>query len=157
MINYNIAISKEKSNMASFLDELLKKMKTAPHVGIPPVTNPKVPTKVEIDTSEYVARQKSMPNFKFGSGHPSPIYADPKFRRPELFIQNTVLTKEEREKFEDKYQSYANKLRAETEKKKKKKEAEQDVFESQYQAYAQKLRDENAQLNQGTTKTNDGK
>lgn len=93
MINYNIAISKEKSNMASFLDELLKKMKTAPHVGIPPVTNPKVPTKVERDTAEYAARQKEMPNFKFGTGtplerlksrmgstpHPTPTFADPAF------------------------------------------------------------------------------
>ena len=35
--------------MSTFLDELLMKMKTAPHVGIPPVTNPKVPTKVERD------------------------------------------------------------------------------------------------------------
>ena len=141
--------------MSAFLDDLLKKMKTAPHVGIPPVTNPKLPTKVEKDTAEYAARQKAMPNFKFGNGHPSPIYADPKFRRPELFIQNTVLTKEEREKFEDKYQAYAKKLRDEAAKKKK--EAEQDDFDAQYQAYAKKLREENAQLSQDTPKPNDGK
>ena len=80
--------------MASFLDELLKKMKTAPHVGIPPVTNPNVPTKVEKDSAEYAARQKEMPNFKFGTGtplerlqkqmaiaqHPTPTYADPSFK-----------------------------------------------------------------------------
>lgn len=79
--------------MASFLDELLKKMKSAPHVGIPPVTNPKVHTKVERDAAEYAARQKEMPNFKFGTGtplerlqkqmviaqHPTPTYADPAF------------------------------------------------------------------------------
>ena len=65
--------------MSTFLDDLLKKMKTAPHVGVPSVTNPKLPTKVERETAEYAARQKSMPNFKFGSGHPSPTYADPKF------------------------------------------------------------------------------
>ncbi|MBR6891961.1 MAG: hypothetical protein IKN15_01710 [Bacteroidaceae bacterium] len=140
--------------MSKFLDDLLKKMKTAPHVGVPQVTNPKLPTKVEKATAEYVARQKAMPNFKFGNGHPSPIYADPKFRRPELFIQNTVLTKEEREKFEDKYQAYAKKLKAETAKKKK--ESEQDVFESQYQAYAKKLREENAQLNQDTEASTNG-
>ena len=44
--------------MASFLDDLLKKMKTAPHVGIPPVTNPKVPTKVERDAAEYAEKKK---------------------------------------------------------------------------------------------------
>ena len=132
--------------MSTFLDDLLKKMKTAPHVGIPPVTNPKLPTKVEKATTEYAARQKSMPNFKFGSGHPSPIYADPKFRRPELFIQNTVLTKEEREKFEDKYQAYAKKLKAESAKKKK--ESEQDVFDSQYQAYVQQVKIDNAKMKQ---------
>ncbi len=54
--------------MASFLEELLNNMKTAPHVGIPPVTNPKVPTKVERDVAEFKVRQKAMPNFKFGTG-----------------------------------------------------------------------------------------
>lgn len=79
--------------MSTFLDDLLKKMKTAPHVGVPSVTNPKLPTKVERDTAEYAARQKEMPNFKFGTGtplerlksrmpstpHPTPTYADTKF------------------------------------------------------------------------------
>lgn len=79
--------------MSTFLDDLLKKMKTAPHVGIPPVTNPKLPTKVERDSAAYAARQKSMPTFVFGTGtplerlqkqmvisqHPTPTYADPKF------------------------------------------------------------------------------
>lgn len=79
--------------MSTFLDDLLKKMKTAPHVRIPPVTNQKVPTKVERDTEAYAARQKPMPNFVFGTGtplerlqkqmeiaqHPTPTYADPSF------------------------------------------------------------------------------
>ena len=79
--------------MSAFLDDLLKKMKTAPHVGIPPVTNPKLPSKVERDTAEYAARQKEMPNFHFGdvsslgglqnriknAPHPTPKYADQKF------------------------------------------------------------------------------
>ena len=79
--------------MSTFLEELLKKMKTAPHVGIPPVTTPKLPTKVEKDSAEYAARQKEMPNFKFGTGtpleqiqarmanapHPTPTKADPSF------------------------------------------------------------------------------
>lgn len=54
--------------MGTFLDNLLKKMKEAPHVGVPPVTNPKMPTKVERDTAEYEARQKEMPDFHFGTG-----------------------------------------------------------------------------------------
>ncbi len=48
--------------MASFLEDLLKKMNNAPHVGIPPVTNPKVPTKVERDAAEYAARKKNVPD-----------------------------------------------------------------------------------------------
>ena len=140
--------------MSAFLDDLLKKMKTAPHVGVPTVTNPKLPTKVERDTAEYVARQKAMPNFKFGSGHPTPIYADPKFRRPELFIQNTVLTKDEREKFEDKYQAYAKKLRAESAQKKK--ESEQEVFDSKFQAYVQKVKIDNAKMKQDSNQSING-
>ena len=54
--------------MASFLEDLLKKMKTAPHVGIPPVTNPKVPTKVELDAAEYAARELAKPKADYGSG-----------------------------------------------------------------------------------------
>ena len=34
----------------------------------PRVTNPKLPTKVERDTAAFAARQKPMPNFKFGTG-----------------------------------------------------------------------------------------
>lgn len=76
--------------MASFLDELLKKMKTAPHVGIPPVTNPKVPTKVERDAAEYAEKKKNMSGPKVINGtflselleqmknasHPAMTYAD---------------------------------------------------------------------------------
>ena len=79
--------------MSTFLDELLKKMKTAPHVGVPPVTNQKVPTKVEKDTATFASRQKDMPSFTFGTGtpleklksrmvstpHPTPTFADPSF------------------------------------------------------------------------------
>lgn len=54
--------------MASFLEDLLKQMKNAPHVGIPPVTNPKVPTKVERDAAEYAARERAKPKADYGSG-----------------------------------------------------------------------------------------
>ena len=79
--------------MASFLEDLLKKMKNAPHVGIPPVTNPKVPTKVERDAAEYAARERAKPKADYGSGssfdqlmqriassqHPAMRFGDPAF------------------------------------------------------------------------------
>jgi len=79
--------------MASFLEDLLKKMQTAPHVGIPPVTNPKVPTKVERDAAEFAARQQATPKQDYGSGssfdqlmksiansqHPTMRFGDPAF------------------------------------------------------------------------------
>jgi hypothetical protein len=83
--------------MASFLEDLLKKMKNAPHVGIPPVTNPKVPTKVERDAAEYAARERAKPKADYGSGssfdqlmrriassqHPTMTFGDPAFRPSE--------------------------------------------------------------------------
>lgn len=91
--------------MASFLEDLLKKMQNAPHVGIPPVTNPKVPTKVERDAAEYAARQKGMSNFQFGGGHPTPIYADPAFhKRQPREIDEAV--------FDAEFQAYLSALRA---------------------------------------------
>lgn len=79
--------------MASFLEDLLKKMQNAPHVGIPPVTNPKVPTKVERDAAEYAARERAKPKADYGSGssfdqlmqrianspHPEMRFGDPAF------------------------------------------------------------------------------
>lgn len=113
--------------MSTFLDDLLKKMKTAPHVGVPTVTNPKLPTKVERDTAEYAARQKAMPNFKFGTGtplerlqkqmviaqHPTPTYADPKFNVPEPFIDEAAF-----EEWDNNFQAFVEKRKAEKAKKK---------------------------------------
>lgn len=81
--------------MGTFLEDLVKKMKTAPHTGVQRVTNPKLPTKVERDTAAYAARQKDMPVFHFGTGtplerlkarmasspHPTPTYAAPGFKK----------------------------------------------------------------------------
>lgn len=100
--------------MGTFLDNLLKKMKEAPHVGVPPVTNPKMPTKVERDTEAYAVRQKEMPDFHFGTGtkleqlvehmknapHPTPTCADPAFNG-----EHTPLTPEV-ETWEAMYQSF---------------------------------------------------
>ncbi len=117
--------------MSTFLDELLKKMKTAPHVGIPPVTNPKVPTKVERDAAEYAARQKEMPNFKFGTGtpleklkermvnapHPTPTRPDPKFKTP-----GKKVTQAEMDEFDIQLDSFIEEMKAK--KAKRKQEAE---------------------------------
>ncbi len=84
--------------MASFLEDLLKKMQNAPHVGIPPVTNPKVPTKVERDAAEYAARERAKPKADYGSGssfdqlmqriansqHPEMRFGDPAFGQGDL-------------------------------------------------------------------------
>lgn len=113
--------------MASFLDDLLKKMKTAPHVGIPPVTNPKVPTKVERDAAEYAARQKAMPNFKFGTGtpleklkarmantpHPTPTRPDPKFKTP-----GKKVTKAEMDEFDIQLDAFIEEMKAKKAKRK---------------------------------------
>lgn len=108
--------------MSTFLDDLLKKMKTAPHVGVPSVTNPKLPTKVEKATAEYAARQKAMPKFVFGTGtplerlqkkmviahHPTPKFADP------AFTPNKSQADAHQEAFFDgEYQNWIAALRAE--------------------------------------------
>ena len=103
--------------MASFLEDLLKKMQNAPHVGIPPVTNPKVPTKVERDAAAYAARQKGMSNFQFGGGHPTPIYGDPKFKPP-----GKQVTKAEMDDFDIQLNSFIEEMKAK--KAKRKQEAE---------------------------------
>jgi len=83
--------------MANFLDELRNRMAASPHVGPTPVTNPKLPTKVERDVAEFKVRQKAMPKFNFGTGsvlqqikehtaknpHVGPTYADPAFNKGE--------------------------------------------------------------------------
>ena len=105
--------------MASFLDDLLKKMKTAPHVGIPPVTNPKVPTKVEKDSAEYAARELAKPKADYGSGssfdqlmqriansqHPEMRFGDPAFKQ---CIQLSAI---ELEFYEDVYQNFYAKMK----------------------------------------------
>lgn len=79
--------------MGTSFEEILKRMRNAPHAGVPRVTNPKLPTKVERDAETAKVRQKAMPNFHFGKGtqleqlvermknapHSTPNYGDPKF------------------------------------------------------------------------------
>lgn len=105
--------------MASFLEDLLKKMQNAPHVGIPPVTNPKVPTKVERDAAEYAARERAKPKADYGSGssfdqlmqriassqHPAMTFGDPAFK------QCIPLSAIELEFYEDVYQKFYAKMK----------------------------------------------
>lgn len=120
--------------MSTFLDDLLKKMKTAPHVGVPHVTNPKLPTKVERETAEYAARQKAMPKFNFGTGtpleklqermanapHPTPTCPDPNFHPFEVCDAQCVLTKAELDAFDTKYNEFRTKMKAARAKRNKK-------------------------------------
>jgi hypothetical protein len=108
--------------MASFLEGLLKQMQNAPHVGIPPVTNPKVPTKVERDAAEYAARERAKPKADYGSGssfdqlmrriassqHPEMRFGDPAFNGGfnDAFIDLSA--------YEDEFQQFMAALKANT-------------------------------------------
>lgn len=106
--------------MASFLEDLLKKMKNAPHVGIPPVTNPKVPTKVERDAAEYAARERAKPKADYGSGssfdqlmrriassqHPEMRFGDPAFGPCDFSCNWPGM-----DEFEDDYKQYTDRLK----------------------------------------------
>ena len=67
-INYKIEISKEIVKMGTSFEDILNRMKNAPHNGIPKVTNPKVPTKVERDAAAFEARVAASPKVEFKSG-----------------------------------------------------------------------------------------
>ena len=119
--------------MASFLEDLLKKMQNAPHVGIPPVTNPKVPTKVERDAAEYAARERAKPKADYGSGssfdqlmqrianspHPEMRFGDPAFNG------NNGLSPEEIIYWDSKFDSFVNKMR---ERKAKRKQSDKNAL-----------------------------
>lgn len=79
--------------MATSFEDILNRMRNAPHNGIPPVTNPKVPTKVERDAAAFAERVKNNPIIPTSSGsqldeilkrmrdssHGGMVYADPAF------------------------------------------------------------------------------
>ena len=82
--------------MGTSFEDILNRMRNAPHNGIPPVTNPNVPSKVERDVAAFEARQREMPKFHFGTGsqldnilarmhdspHVTPTYHDTSFTQP---------------------------------------------------------------------------
>lgn len=112
--------------MGSFLDRLKERSKNRPHVGIPPVTNPKLPTKVERDAAAFAARQKEMPKFVFGTGtpleklkarmatapHPTPTCADPKFANANT-SNGQALSKSEIVAIENEFDAFINLLESE--------------------------------------------
>ena len=79
--------------MGTSFEELLKRMNNAPHNGVPKVTNPKVPTKVERDAAAFAERVKNNPIIPTNTGsqldeilkrmkdssHGGMVYADPAF------------------------------------------------------------------------------
>lgn len=81
--------------MATSFEDILNRMKNAPHVGISPVTNPKLPTKVERDAATFAERVKNNPIIPTSSGsqldeilkrmrepsHGGMVYADPNFKQ----------------------------------------------------------------------------
>lgn len=94
-INYKIEISKGIVKMGTSFEDILNRMKSAPHNGIPKVTNPKVPTTVERDAAAFAERVKNNPIIPTSSGsqldeilermrdssHGGMVYADPAFKQ----------------------------------------------------------------------------
>jgi hypothetical protein len=97
--------------MGTSFEDILNRMRNAPHVGVPAVTNPKLPTKVEQDAAAFEARQREMPKFHFGTGsqldniinrmkdapHASPTYADPSFHNSYIQLSDDELSWHERQ------------------------------------------------------------
>ena len=112
--------------MGTSFEEILKRMRNAPHAGVPRVTNPKLPTKVERDVEAVKVRRKAMPNFHFGTGtqleqlvehmknapHHTPNYGDPAFN-----TNPQKPSKEELDIWDAQFQSYVTKLNARRRKK----------------------------------------
>lgn len=92
--------------MGTSFEDILNRMRNAPHVGVPAVTNPKLPTKVEQDVTAFEARQRDMPTFHFGNDsqldalvermkktpHQSTTYADSAFKKKVLTYKSTNAT-----------------------------------------------------------------
>lgn len=92
--------------MGTSFEDILNRMRNAPHVGVPAVTNPKLPTKVEQDVAAFEARQREMPTFHFGNDsqlgalvermkktpHQCTTYADSAFKKRVLTYKSTNAT-----------------------------------------------------------------
>ena len=132
-INDKIEISKEIVKMATSFEDILNRMRNAPHNGIPKVTNPKVPTKVERDAAAFAERVKNNPIIPTSSGsqldeilkrmrdssHGGMVYADPAFNNN----AQGGLSPAESKFWNSQFDSFVDKMR---EMKAKRKQAEKD-------------------------------
>ena len=118
-INYKIEISKEIVKMGTSFEDILNRMRNAPQNGIPKVTNPNVPSKVERDAAAFAERVKNNPVIPTSSGsqldeilkrmryssHGGMVYADPSFHC------NNGLSPEERIYWDSKFDIFVGKMR----------------------------------------------
>lgn len=112
--------------MGTSFEDIMKRMRSTPHVGVPAVTNPKLPTKVERETEAATVRRRAMPNFHFGNGtqleqlvehmktapHPTPTCPDPRFANANT-SNGQALSKSEIVAIENEFDAFINLLESE--------------------------------------------
>ena len=105
--------------MGTSFEDILNRMRNAPHNGIPKVTNPNVPSKVERDAAAFAERVKNNPVIPTNSGsqldeilkrmkdssHGGMVYADPSFHC------NNGLSADEAAETNAKLEAFMQKLR----------------------------------------------
>jgi hypothetical protein len=115
--------------MGTSFEDILNRMRNAPHNGIPKVTNPKVPTKVERDAAAFAERVKNSPIIPTSSGsqldeilkrmrdssHGGMVYADPNFAS-----NIPCLSQADLEAYDIEVEAFIEKLNAEKAKKNQK-------------------------------------
>lgn len=104
--------------MGTSFEDILNRMRNAPHNGIPKVTNPNVPSKVERDAAAFAERVKNNPIIPTSSGsqldeilkrmresnHGGMVYADPAFSNSQDYIEiDTAEFVEKYKEFETKF------------------------------------------------------
>lgn len=107
--------------MGTSFEDILNRMRNAPHNGIPKVTNPNVPSKVERDAAAFAERVKTNPVIPTSSGsqldeilkrmrdssHGGMVYADPKFGGGQYQVDSIA--------WDDKLEAFMQELRAKKE------------------------------------------
>ena len=117
--------------MGTSFEDILNRMRNAPHNGIPKVTNPNDPSKVERDAAAFAERVKNNPVIPTSSGsqldeilkrmrdssHGGMVYADPAFNGNNNFLDRI------KEEFDDQeFQDFLEKIRQKKKEKMHKKE-----------------------------------
>lgn len=115
--------------MGTSFEDILNRMRNAPHNGIPKVTNPNVPSKVERDAAAFAERVKNNPVIPTNSGsqldeilkrmrdssHGGMVYADPNFAS-----NIPCLSQADLEAYDIEVENFIEKLNAEKAKKNQK-------------------------------------